>query len=107
MHEVERYQLDIVRLSSTHGLGSETSFLDRGWTLFQTGLGLCGYIGMLLGGCREATVFFSPSDGDSLMLLGDFNAHMGNNSEMWSGVIERTNLNLGAVLLLDFCEVCP
>lgn len=49
VHEVERYQLDIVRFSLTHGLGSETSFLDRGWTLFQTGLGLCGYIGMLLG----------------------------------------------------------
>ena len=30
--EVEQFQLNIVRLTSTHGLGSGTSLLERGWT---------------------------------------------------------------------------
>lgn len=36
--EVERYRLDIVGLTSTHGLGSGTSLLERGWTLSQSGV---------------------------------------------------------------------
>ena len=36
--EAERFRLDIVELTSTHGLGSGTSPLERGWTLFHSGV---------------------------------------------------------------------
>ena len=39
--EVERYRLEIVRLTSTHNLGSGTQLLERGWTLFYSGFA-CG-----------------------------------------------------------------
>ncbi len=34
VEEVERYRLDIVRLTWTHSIGSRTKVLERGWTLF-------------------------------------------------------------------------
>ena len=39
--EVERYWLEIVRLTSTHSLGSGTKRLERDWTLFHSGVA-CG-----------------------------------------------------------------
>ena len=38
MREVERFRLDIVGLTSTHSVGSGTSPLERGWTLFFSGV---------------------------------------------------------------------
>ena len=38
VREVERYQLDMVGLTSTHSTGSGTKLLERGWTLHFSGV---------------------------------------------------------------------
>lgn len=38
VREVGRSQLDIVGLTSTHGLGSGASLFKKGWTLFHSGV---------------------------------------------------------------------
>ncbi|KAK3547403.1 hypothetical protein QTP86_018910, partial [Hemibagrus guttatus] len=108
VREVERYRLEIVGLASTHSLGSGTQLLERGWTLFFSGVphvygpnGSVEYPTFLetLRGVLEG-----PLTGDTIVLLGDFNAHEGNVT--WRGVIGRNGppvLNSSGVLLLDFC----
>ncbi|KAI3374951.1 hypothetical protein L3Q82_021476 [Scortum barcoo] len=84
------------------------------------GLGLAG-IGLLLlfvstepNGSTECPAFLdslggvldSALTGDSIVLLGDFQGHVGNDSNTWRGVTGRNSLpdlNPSDVLLLDFC----
>lgn len=37
VHQTEKYQLDIVGLTSVHDMGSGTNLLERGWALLHSG----------------------------------------------------------------------
>ena len=65
--EVEKFRLDMVGLTSTHSKGSGTSLLERGWTLFHSGVatgerrraGVAILIAPRLGACM---LEFTPVD---------------------------------------------
>ena len=67
MREVERYQLDLVGLTSKHSLSSGTVLLDRGWTLFFSGVARGvrrrADVGILINPrLRAAVLEFTPVD---------------------------------------------
>ncbi|XP_041649202.1 transient receptor potential cation channel subfamily M member 4-like [Cheilinus undulatus] len=67
VREVERYRLDIVGLTSKHNLGSGTSPLERGWTLFHSGVApgerrRAGVGILIASGLAACTLGFTPVD---------------------------------------------
>ena len=93
--KVEWYQLDIVRLTSTHSMGSETKLLERAWTLI---LWSCPW--------KEALGRCGNTHEPLAVLQGDSNAYVGNNAVIWRDIIGRNRLpdqNPGSILFFYFC----
>ena len=68
MWEVEQYQLDMVGLTSTHTTGSGNKLLERGWTLYFSGVaqgtpGGCGDTHKSPAECRCVGVFPGEREG--------------------------------------------
>ena len=158
VRQVERYNLDLVGLTSTHSDPSSAKTLDLDWTLFYSGVDegvkRQAGVGILINLIKfRATVLnFTPVDErvvslrlrvmggktltvvcayapineeeypafleilrkvlrevpveDFVVLLGDFNAHVGNETDQWPDVIGRHGLperNQTGTLLLKFC----
>ncbi|TWW73543.1 hypothetical protein D4764_15G0009370 [Takifugu flavidus] len=117
VRKVEKFRLDTVGLTSTHSKGSGTGLLERGWTLYPSGVSVpiltvvCAYdpnsssVYPPFLESLEGVLESAPSGG-SLVILGDFNAHGGKDSLTWRGVIGKNgppDLNPNGVLLLDLC----
>ena len=143
VREVERYGLDLVGLTSTHSKGSGTKVLDKGYSLFfsgvaqgvraQAGVGILtsprlssctleftpvdkrvASLRLRVGGGNTLTVVcaYAPNSsaeypafldtlhgvlegapvGDSIVLLGDFNAHVGNDRDIPG--LEQSDLHI-------------
>ena len=107
VREVE--QLEIVGLTSTHSLCFGIQLLERGGLLpcaFGSGISLSAYgpnSSVEYPAFLEALgrLLESVPTGDSVVLLGDFNAHVG--SDRMNGRNGLPDLTTSAVLLLDFC----
>ncbi|TWW65115.1 R2 Retrovirus-related Pol polyprotein from type I retrotransposable element [Takifugu flavidus] len=118
VREVEKFRLDIVGLTSTHGKGSGTSLLERGWTLYHSGVadgerrraGVAILVAPQLSAC---VLEFTPVDERvaSLRLrVGGRILTVVWSKQQFSCDLERCDweewppdLNLSGVLLLDFC----
>ncbi|KAK3530420.1 hypothetical protein QTP86_024465, partial [Hemibagrus guttatus] len=130
VREVEQYRLKIVGLASTHSLDPGTQLFERAamcWNFprYERVVSLrlrardrCITVVSAYrpNGSVEYPTFLETlrgvlegaPTGDSIVVLGDFNAHVSNNSDTWRGVIRRNgppDLNSSGVLLLDFCAI--
>ena len=86
VHKIEKFRLDIVGLTSMQGKVSGNCPLKRGWAFFHSGVadnekqwaGVAILVAPQLSACA-----------DSLVLLGDFNAHIGSKSQNWRGMVGK------------------
>ena len=122
--EAEQYHLDIVEVSSTKCRGSDTVESNEIWKLFYS----C--VDVTMSAQDRVGIFVSPrlahcvadwislalveialqkvASVESIVLLGDFNAHVGTDNKTWKSVIRRqgdSNINRNKRCLLQFCAI--